>query len=297
MKKVIFLFAAVTVTMTAVAQIPNAGFETWTNTAGYNTPTGWDNLNATTSALSVYTCTKGTPGFAGSSYLQLTSKTVTGVGVAPGVAVSGVIDITNYAPKSGFPSTVRPVSMTGSWQYMAYGADAGSVTVLLSKWNMTTMMRDTIAYASQTLAGMVMSWATFSIPLTYQSPKFPDSAMIILSASGTTPVNNSYLYVDDLAFAGSVPSGIASVNNGLNEVKLYPNPAEGEFTVAFRTNTAGNVTIQVSDITGKIIASATPNTVTGNNTYSFNTTTLSKGLYLVTLTSDAGKYTEKLVIE
>ncbi len=297
MKKVIFLFAAVTATMTAIAQISNAGFETWTNTGGYNVPTGWDNLNATTNAASVYTCTKGTPGMMGASYLQLTSKTVTGVGVAPGVAVSGLIDVANYAPKSGFPNTTRPVSLTGSWQYMAYGSDAGSVTILLSKWNMTTMRRDTIAYATQPLAGMVMSWASFTIPLTYQSPKFPDSAMIILSASGATPVNNSYLYVDDLAFTGTVPSGIASVNNGLKDVKLYPNPATGEFTVAYETTTADKVTLQVSDITGKIIATATPKTITGNNTYSFNTASFSKGLYMVTLISDAGKYTEKLVIE
>lgn len=297
MKKLVLLFAAVTATMTAIAQIPNAGFETWTNTAGYNTPTGWDNLNATTNALSVYTCTKGTPGFAGSSYLQLTSKTVTGFGVAPGVAVSGLIDVTNYAPKSGFPNTTRPVSLTGSWQYMAYGSDAGSVTILLSKWNSTMMMRDTIAYASQTLSGMVMSWASFTIPLTYRSSSFPDSAMIILSASGTTPVNNSYLYVDDLAFAGSVPSGVTSVNNILNDVSVFPNPATTEISVGYSATETGSMTINISDITGKVISSTTHNSIQGKNTVSFNTASFSKGIYLVTLVSDAGKHTEKIVIE
>ncbi len=297
MKKLVFLFAAVTATMTAIAQIPNAGFETWTNTAGYNTPTGWDNLNATTNALSVYTCTKGTPGFVGSSYLQLTSKTVTGLGVAPGVAVSGLIDIANYAPKSGFPNTTRPVSLTGSWQYMAYGSDAGSVTILLSKWNSTMMMRDTIAYATQTLSGMVMSWASFTIPLTYRSSSFPDSAMIILSASGTTPVNNSYLYVDDLAFAGSVPSGVTSLNSILNDVIVFPNPATTEISVGYSETEAGSMTINISDITGKIISSTTHNSTQGKNSVSFNTASFRKGIYMVTLVSDAGKHTEKIVIE
>ena len=45
--------------------------------------------------MAVYTCVKGTPGNPGTSYLKLVSKTVTGFGVVPGVAVCGTINETS----------------------------------------------------------------------------------------------------------------------------------------------------------------------------------------------------------
>src|SRR5437667_42356 len=81
-----------------------------------------------------------------------------------------------------------------------------------TKWNTATSKRDTIAFKNYALPGMVMSWGTFTIPLTYYSYATPDSAIIVLSASGTTPVVNSYLYVDNLAFSGTGPSNVGVAN-------------------------------------------------------------------------------------
>lgn len=186
MKKTITFLAAIVISSTAISQIPNSGFETWTTVGAYNVPTGWDNLDSLTNSMSVYTCEKGTPGSPGVSFLKLTSKTF-GTAVAPGIAVSGKLDMTTYMPKSGFAYTSRPANLTGSWQHMIFGTSQGSVSVLLSKWNSSTSMRDTVAFVSQTLSGMAMSWATFSIPLTYHSSAMPDSAIIVLAASGIAP--------------------------------------------------------------------------------------------------------------
>lgn len=230
MKRTSTLFAFVATTLAAVAQIPNGGFETWTSMGGYNTPDGWDNLNAMTDPMSVYTCTKGTPGSPGTSCLKLTSKTVSGMGVAPGVAVSGVVDQTTFLPVSGFAFDQRPVSLTGKWQYMAFGADQGHIAIYLTRWNTVTNMRETVASKTQNLSGMAMSWANFTINLTYTSGDAPDSAMIVLAASGDSPVNGSYLWVDNLAFTGTVV-GIEESSLSLAAVSIYPNPATDNLTI------------------------------------------------------------------
>jgi hypothetical protein len=203
MKKTILSFVAICFATTTFAQIPNNGFENWTSVGSYSNPDNWDNLNSMTSSMSIYTCTKGTPGNVGAAYLKLVSKTVTGMGVMPGIAVSGVIDMMSYKPKSGFAYTSRPQDFVGMRQYMASGADVGYMGAYLTKWNNVTGVRDTIALAFQKLTGMAMNWTAFTMPFVYLSAATPDSAVVVLSASGSTPVNGSYLYLDNLSFSGS----------------------------------------------------------------------------------------------
>ncbi|MBI1836487.1 MAG: hypothetical protein HYR91_04405 [Flavobacteriia bacterium] len=169
MKKKIFSFVIGTLLSTSLfAQIPNNGFENWTSMGSYSNPDGWATLNDVTAASSVYTATKGTPGNVGASYLKLTSKTV-GPTVVNGIAVSGTINPTTMQPSAGFPYTGQPVSLTGKWQHMIFGSSQGSVSVTLTKWNTTTNQRDIVASGSQTLSGMAMSWASFTINLNYVS--------------------------------------------------------------------------------------------------------------------------------
>jgi hypothetical protein len=300
MKKLFTFFAAAFISSAAFAQIPNGGFETWMVMTGYDMPTGWDQLNSMTSSMSTYTCMKGTPGTVGTSYIKLVSKTVMGMGVMPGITCAGALDqsvMTNIVPKYGVPSTVRPVSLTGSWQYMAYGADQGHISVLLSKWNIAMSKRDTISYTNYMLPGMAMSWATFTIPLTYMTGAVPDSAIILLSASGTTPVNNSYLYVDNLAFAGTVPTGVVTVQNAPATTSIFPNPAINSATVVYTSATSNDINISVTDINGRTVLGMNDNAVKGENKFTINTSGLSKGMYLVKISNGQDTQVKKLIIE
>jgi hypothetical protein len=145
------------------AQIPNNGFENWTSMGSYYLPDGWGNLNPVTNPAGIYTCIKGTPGNPGNSYIKLVSQTVTGMGVVPGIAVSGVLNTTTLLPESGFAYADRPTSLQGNWQFMASGTDQGFIAVFLTKWNTLLNRRDTIAGASSPLHGMVMSWQSFEL--------------------------------------------------------------------------------------------------------------------------------------
>ncbi len=297
-KSILSIIAIATLSTSAFAQIPNNSFETWASAGTYSNPASWDQLNGMTTSMGIYTATKGTGGASGggSSYLKLTSKTVGTMGVMPGVAVSGMMDMATFKPKSGVPFTSQPVKLTGSWQYMASGADAGFIAVYLTKWNMSMMKRDTIAKAMQPLAGMAMSWATFNINLTYMSSAMPDSAMIVLSASGTTPVANSYLYVDNLSFSGSV-TGINQIENVISNVSVFPNPTTDNISIELSVKKTSLVTLQLLDVTGKLVKEINVGDIQGKYTTSINTTAITKGIYFLKVIANNAVEVKKIIIQ
>jgi hypothetical protein len=303
MKRIYTLVILLSVCGVALAQIPNPSFELWDTFATYKSPKNWGNLDSLTACLPtpVFTCAIDSPGISSSYYMKLTSR-YTPAGVVPGVAVSGKIDYTARTPKSGFPFTSRPQSLTGKWQYMAWPGDQGFISVFLSKWNTTTNKRDTIGYVYEPLNDMVMIWFPFTINLKYYSGANPDSAMIVLSSSGPTPVDYSYLWVDSLEFAGSVPVGTITLGSAMTSehsspLSIYPNPASANTCISYYSNSISNAQITISDITGKKIGEMHVTAFTGENKFSVNTSGFTPGCYSVTLTTEQGIIEKKLIIE
>ncbi|MEI6697071.1 MAG: T9SS type A sorting domain-containing protein [Bacteroidota bacterium] len=274
-------------TANVYAQIPNSGFEIWTG----NEPSGWDNLNSLTSTVFIYTCTKGSPGNPGSYYLNLTTKSVPLVGIVPGIALSGLLNKTTFQPKSGFAYNQRPTALTGNWQYMAAAAtDQGFIAVAFTKWNTITNSRDTIGTTYYALPGMVMSWASFNIPITYTKPSNPDTCLIILSASGiSTGVANSYLYVDNLGF--SFTASVNPNNKPENSMKIYPNPVTENMLIEIPDiSNAYSFSYKIINSYGQIVQSS--KNFTKDN---IGTSALSSGFYQIIIESKEKQYVSKFI--
>jgi hypothetical protein len=285
----IVLSFALLITAANAQTIPNAGFENWTNMGAYSNPDGWDQLNSLTSLVNVFTCEQGSPGTAGLHYLKLTSKTAPGVGVAPGVAVSGVIDVATQQAKSGFAFSAQPQTLTGQWQHMIFGTSQGYIDVKLTKWNSSNNTRITVASGHVDLTGMAMSWTNFSVPLAYLQTFAPDSCIISLAASGTTPTNNDYLWVDELAFSGSVTT--LADNNSTHKITIFPNPSASILNLDLSTLNATTAQIMIFDMQGKLNIDFKNVTLTSNNTIDISE--LSKGNYVLNVISDAGLISKK----
>ncbi|MBI3520758.1 MAG: T9SS type A sorting domain-containing protein [Bacteroidetes bacterium] len=296
MKKTInSIILAMLISASTIAQIPNAGFETFTNMGSYDIPNGWGTMNNATATSSVFTATKGTPGSPGASYLKLTSKTVSTT-VVNGIAVSGVLDSMTMTPKSGFAMSTRPANLTGKWQHMIYGSSQGSIQVILTRWDTGMMMQMPVASGSVTLSGMAMSWANFTIPLTYVDGNNPDTCIIIMKASGSAPTNNDYLWVDNLAFSGSV-TGIENHESFVSEMVVYPNPSSEVVNFKFNIKSAQQINIEITDINGKVIRSNNFGKMQGESTQSVNISGIAKGTYFVKINGEQATETRKLVIE
>jgi len=292
MKTILKSIALLFTSSTLFAQIPNAGFENWSTVSTYSVPDGWGTLNNT---YTVQTATKGTPGSPGASYLKLTSKT-NGSSVVNGIAVSGVLDSMTMLPKSGFAFNQRPANLTGKWQHMIYGSSQGSIMVTLTRWDAGMGMRMPVASGSVTLSGMAMSWANFTIPLTYADGNNPDSCIIVLKASGSTPTNNDYLWVDNLAFSGVV-TGLANHTAELTQVNVFPNPTSDEIQVKLNVASEQVVRLELVDVTGKIMVSKDLGTVNGQSTQTLPIHGLAKGTYFLKLIAASSAETKKIIIE
>ncbi len=279
MKNYFFLgIVVICLSITATAQIPNAGFENRTTVKTYSNPDGWGTMNNTTSLASVYTATKGAPGNPGSSYLKLTSKTV-GSAVVNGIAVSGVLDSITMKPKSGFAFNSRPAKLIGKWQHMISGSSQGSVQVTLTRWDKGMNMRMTVGTGSITLSGMEMSWADFNVPISYSEGVNPDSCIILLKASGNSLANGDYLWVDNLAFSGTV-TGIENQTSFFNNSSLSPNPAKDFINVRLNLKAPQQISFEIITITGELLCTKNAGYIQGELNQNIDLTGISKGIYL-----------------
>lgn len=290
----LFILTAIFSSSILLSQIPNFSFENWTNAGTYENPDMWGTMNNTTKLAGVYTATKATPGNPGNFYLKLTSKTVSST-VVNGIAVSGKLDTLTMQPKSGFPFNQRPQSFKGNWQHMIYGSSQGSIQVTLTRWDTGLNQRVTVATANQTLSGMAMSWAAFTINFTYVDGNNPDTCIIVLKASGSAPTNNDYLWVDNLSFFGSV-MGIQDNVKSIMDINVFPNPSSQNLNVEFDAKKSKSITLQLLDLSGKVISESKLGEVVGKTKAVFNTTGISKGSYLLKIVSDEAIETKKVVI-
>lgn len=94
----------------------------------------------------------------------------------------------------------------------------------------------------------------------------------------------------------------ASNNVGLDEQSLlfgaevYPNPATDNASVRYILGATADVTIEVKDITGKVIASFNEGTkAEGSHVLNMNTAAFAEGVYYVTIESGKSLVTKKLV--
>ncbi|NVK64227.1 MAG: T9SS type A sorting domain-containing protein [Flavobacteriales bacterium] len=94
----------------------------------------------------------------------------------------------------------------------------------------------------------------------------------------------------------------ASNNVGLEEQSLlfgaevYPNPATDNASVRYIMGAASDVTIEVKDITGKVVASFNEGTkAEGSHVLNVNTAAFAEGVYYVTIESGKSLVTKKLV--
>ncbi|MCB9169964.1 MAG: hypothetical protein H6594_06380 [Flavobacteriales bacterium] len=211
----------------AAQNIPNAGFENWTNTGNYLDPDGWLTNNAVTwSIAGELSCERGSPGAVGNYCLIATDRDLTSFGFGP---ESG--DVTAGVPGvfPGFPSTVRPYALTGQWQWHPQlGGISGMVALSLSHWNTVTHQREVIANGQLLTQNPVNGWQSFSVPLLYYSNAIPDSADIMIQATSQVDGDGSAIWVDDLAFVGTVGIEEGALAPAF---ELFPTPATDHLTV------------------------------------------------------------------
>lgn len=90
--------------------------------------------------------------------------------------------------------------------------------------------------------------------------------------------------------------GIANTASNAASFGLYPNPADKTCFAVINSDVFGAATIQVSDISGKVLVNNTVTLSIGKQSVPVDVSSLAPGMYLVTLHNMGKTETQKLVI-
>lgn len=272
----------------ALAQIPNAGFETWAGLGVNEAPAGW--------------VTSNIPGFV--VPITKTSTAHSGSFALKG-DVLNVVEFGLYPPYfwTQFPYTQRPGALTGYYKFTSASKDSMVIFTMLYRQSLSII----VASGEMGTTTNVSAFTKFSIPLDYFSPLAPDSAWIevVIDAglNDTLHLGTGYVF-DDLAFEGSAtgvyeplakPAAFALEQN-------YPNPFNPETAIRYDLPEASHVRLSVYNPLGQEVAMlVNEQEPAGSYQVKFNAGTVPSGVYFYRLeasTSSAGSFvqTRKLVV-
>ncbi|MBS1687748.1 MAG: Omp28-related outer membrane protein [Bacteroidetes bacterium] len=94
----------------------------------------------------------------------------------------------------------------------------------------------------------------------------------------------------------TVPLGVANVTAGINAVRLFPNPANEQSTLAFSLQESNTVQITVTDVVGRTVYTSVQQMTAGNQQVTIPTASLTPGLYNVKLQTAKGGVDARLSV-
>jgi hypothetical protein len=273
----------------AQTQVPNGGFENWTDE---NTCDGWQGKVSLLGIMNANLLTQSTVSRTGQFAARVETKEMMLLGTIPGIATCGKMSfgLSGLALEGGVPINGKPAKLKGYYQYDNMVGDTMLILVIMTKWNNTTGTRDTLSQRAFVSNQMTSVWAPFSINISYApSTAVPDSFNIImLSSAGYTPQVGSYILVDDLEFEYN-NQNIAE--NDFSIFNLYPNPSNGIVNISINTNQTAEILVYNS--LGQLVHQE-------NNVRQWtilDLTEQNKGLYFVKVNIDNNSYTQKVLIK
>lgn len=215
------------------------------------------------------------------------TNTVIGITKTAGAQTWGGTNVTAGGMKNAVPFTATETGMK-----MRVWSPASGVSFLLKVENSGD---GTISAETSATTTMASAWETLTFDLSNTpagTPAFDPNAtydvVVVFPNFGTSPTADETYYVDDIEFDASV---------GLNEASwmqnwtLAPNPSTG--LVRLEGLSAGNYTVQVTDLNGRVVFESETARLNQGELYLND---LNNGIYLITVSNEHSVDSRKLII-
>lgn len=283
MRTLKLLCFAVVLSSLSLAQIPNAGFETWAADPDTNyNPVGWE----TTNSYPMVSVEPVTPGHQGTYAMKVKSLDL-GIIVLPGAAImeAGY----NFAQTpTRFSAWVRSTIMPGDTAIIIVALMKGD-TVIAATGDCTFKIDS--SYANYTY---------LEFPIAVISSAIPDSFYVMVTSGLSNPQVGTEIIVDDIAFTNDGPVNVLT-ERGLPGAFLldqnYPNPFNPETAVSYQLSAVSDVTLTVYDLLGRVAAVLVDETLpAGRHRAIWNAVGHPSGIYFVRLESGGLVETRKMVL-
>lgn len=285
--------------LTALAQptIPTAGFETWrsqtiqtiTGPQTIQLPQAWD-----LGLFSSFTVAFGMP-------YRADRSTIAHTGTASAHFTVGA-DSIGADMLTRFPVTSSALGMEAWVRSSGVVADtqAGFVVTIFTR-SLPGGGVDTVAAGGGPLNTFTANqWERKLFPVVNIIPANPDSVTVWILNFGSPPGHE--LWVDDLRFTNSFPTGTPAEQSLATPLTISPNPASTTTadgaTLTVTTHTPGPAVLTITDVLGRTNGRVRVIKLTdGENRLALPVRDLPAGTYWVQLTSADGNRRTRLVIE
>jgi hypothetical protein len=231
------------------------------------------------------------------SICQGSSVILNGVSATPGVTYAWFL---NSTPITGATSASYTATQAGDYTVTATASGCPSPASAATTVTVNpTPATPTVSLTGNTLTASATTgtYQWYSVAGTTLTP-VPGAT----SATFTPTANGSYTVVvtvngceSDAAAATPVVLGISSLAPG-QHVSIFPNPNAGVFEVQL-TGFEKEATIQISNITGQVIATEKVALTANITSRTFNLHGLAKGIYLLKVTSGNNLTYRKVILD
>lgn len=210
--------------------------------------------------------------------------------------VSAPIDLSTVNPAAGVTLTFKyayrkRTASNNEKLTVSFSKDCGKtweVRYLLSNSNLGS------ATASSSWAPSSQSdWVTVNVPnitSEFWNPHF--RTKFEFNSDG----GNNF-YIDDINVYAANEVSVNTIDDPINNFKVYPNPASRLTNISFASQSAGTCTIRLVNMTGQTVLSQTIQANSGKNLVLLNTSKIDAGVYLVKLNRGNTQAIKRLIIK
>ena len=196
-------------------------------------------------------------------------------------------------------STVSNAKMTFDVAYAQYGGTENDMLTIYysidcgANWVSAYSKSGSDLATTDPIQGLFVAaaddWRTETIDLS----AVDGQSEVLIKITGTSDYGNN-IYFDNLN-TGEITS-VEEVSV-IEEVSLYPNPAQNVATINVNVKDNAGATVKVMDIAGRTLEVVNTNMVSGMNAINLNTEAYNNGVYFVEVTVNGTVSTSQLVIQ
>ncbi len=211
----------------------------------------------------------------------------------------------SYLWSNNSPSNPLTVSPTTNTSYYVTGTDANGCEA--SEIVIVSLLTPATAMFTHTVSMATAYFTNQSTGAWSYSWNFDDGSPLDNSQTPAHTYTVNGVYTVTLTVTG--PCGtetytqtVTIVDVGIgeetleNSISIYPNPNDGHFTVTFLLNESKDVTVEMTDISGRVISATQYNNVNVVN-QEMNSGDLADGVYFVRVITSEESVTKKVVIQ
>lgn len=181
----------------------------------------------------------------------------------------------------------------------------GSLILPIATGGTTTYANVLRVHSSQTFADSADLFGTGTPTVnefqtetyTWYCPGYHSALLTISNAVGLGSAAGFTFSLVNYAERKISDAGVSSIPGIGTSLKLYPNPAKNMLNISFDVTGNENTRVSISDMLGREIAEVANNKMTGAQSISYNTSSITPGIYQVHVQSAAETITKQIQIQ